>query len=217
AHDPILVTDASGSDTQFSTVLPPDMPGFRSDFEQMIEDRSAAADEAAERTGQFDDLATETIARETGRREKEALCKPVRITPFSAYDGSFGGQFQCSSGAQSKQCVFWTGEDPEGQTWTVTLINNGVVDANPTGLSYIPRAQITWGNHGTVSTMIVDVINGQTVTGSGSAVYVDVFMDPAPAGSSAGTMNLGATMGFFSATPTSPPTYTKAVSVVSGS
>lgn len=122
------------------------------------------------------------------------------------------GNTRTVTSGNEMDCAYWSGEDGSATVMTVHASVQPIQAGWPnvvTGASYRPYVKVRWGTRGVFHTVTADIGLGCTLVVAGSSIYVVVGMSPTSASNpAAGTMQLGASVGFFSATPASPPTRT---------
>lgn len=200
---------------------------FFSEWDQLVADQQATA--LNPDGSPANDLQQNAYFAQLQKQERNKEAPHVNELPSSITEMSvLGGQATLTSGQLAKEAVYWSGGNDEARTVTITLGRvpsipaPGFPTAGPvTPVSYYyysPFAVIRWGTRGYNHSAVVDVGRGNQITVSGSSVYVDLGMDPIITGAAityvAGTMQLGATLGFNARQSIQPVTRTVAIGLL---
>lgn len=191
---------------------------YETDFGAMVRQLGEAS---VDRDGApVGDLEREIQFRNLKRAEKNKQAPQVRTNP-PATDACLGQTVSVTSGGQEQDCCWWTAEDEDSCTIVINLWNAGAgafggggtkwpSATNPSSVnySYRPYAVIIFGTDGGAARVVVDIGTGCQVRVAASSVYVKIGMDAAPAGTAAGTMQLGAAIAFRNASHGMPITKT---------
>lgn len=183
-----------------------------SDHDQLTADLAEAG--VAPNGGAESDIQKSVNFNRIKQEENGAESKAVNIAPLSVIknaDPKFGDHAVCTAGGPAMEVVRWAGDVNEARAITLSFgWNNpsitGVLSAASGTPANRPYAIVNYGTRNYTQNYVCDISKGQNISFSASWVTVAVGLDLVSG--SNGTLDIGASIGFFGSGGSCPVTRT---------